>query len=94
MTDALRPLVYVRWQDASHPLGHWQSVARAKRRPMLTETCGFLVLDLPDQIIVASTVDRSDGRHHTYTGEICIPRRCVLSMTPISCPETPRSGDE
>jgi len=89
-SDALPKIVHVKWHDASHPQGEWQPVVGLKRRSMLAQSVGFLVLDAPDQIIVAGTVDRLGSKHSHFTGEICIPRVCVVSIKVLDEPKKKR----
>lgn len=84
------PLWFVRWQDASHPRGEWQSVDDAENGPVETWTIGFLICKSRESITLAATVAMDEaGEPEQFTAEMQIPRSCVTSIV-----ELPRDGSE
>lgn len=84
------PLWFVRWQDASHPRGEWQSVDGAESETLEVNTIGFLVCKSREWLTLAATVAMgNDGAPEQFAAEMHIPRSCVTSIL-----ELPRDGRE
>jgi hypothetical protein len=64
-------IIYLEWTDAASTIG-WCSVDECAGL-MLIKTCGYLVYEDENQIVVA-TSSSSQGK---YTDPIAIPKSCV-----------------
>lgn len=66
------PLVEVVWEDAAG-LKHGWTAKHEKVEPYIALSVGFLIVDIPDQIIIAQDTD-GEGSHN---GRTQIPRGMV-----------------
>lgn len=73
--------VEVTWTDACSRMteGRWSSLEDIRElTPVKATSCGYLVVDHADYIIVAAHVAAEMAG-----GEICIPRSCVISVVDL-----------
>lgn len=76
---ALYPVVLVEWVDSSTSIKSvWRPIAEIPKDAARVQSAGFLVRDLPDSVLIASSADQ----HHA-AGAMHIPKCAILAMTTL-----------
>jgi hypothetical protein len=78
-------MVCVRWEDPIAEEGPWVSPDDLHLKPAYVETLGWVVLESPEYITVASTVSLTPDM--MYGDVNVIPRGCIRSIQPLDLEE-------
>ena len=83
-------LVEVTWRD-THSQGAWENLKDLTRRmseqPLLCASLGYLVLDVPDRLVIVQSISWDDAAQESLEladSALVIPRSALVSITKLS----------
>jgi len=78
--------VIVSWVDISSYDGAWMDLDEAEQfKPIAVETCGWMIKETPEYVVIASTV--SFEKDNKVTGSVnAIPRGCIVCVNNLEAP--------
>ena len=75
-------IVWCRWLDAQHPMSTWQE--EHLPGPLGCESCGFLVYEDADRVVISAAVAYQEETKPTFTAEIVIPKVCIQEIRELT----------
>lgn len=82
------PVVELRWRDSLSGIGGWHEVGTAEKHAVEAwdeplYAAGFLVVDAPDYVVVASGFNPVHEGEPEVNGTVMIPRSEIVSITEL-----------